>query len=75
MKLTKNLGGRSKAVWNFFRKLIRFDAVTVRIAKCRMGQFYIKVRKFHHNDTEEVEDFKSKKGHFVTTGDALVLPD
>ena len=35
----------------------------------------MKVRKCHHNATEEVGDFKSKKGHFVSTGDALVLPD
>ena len=41
----------------------------------RMRQFYMKVRKCHHNATEEVGDFKSKKGHFVSTGDALVLPD
>ena len=46
-----------------------------KITTSRLRQFYIKVRKCHHNATEEVADFKSKKGHFVSTGDALVLPD
>ena len=45
------------------------------ITTSTMRKFYIKVRKCHHNVTEEAKDFKSKKGHFVSTGDALVLPD
>ena len=46
-----------------------------KITTSQMRQFYIKVRKCHHKAREEVGDFKSKKGHFVSTGDALVLPD
>ena len=46
-----------------------------KITTNRMRQFYIKVRKCHHNAAEEVVDFKSKKGHFFNTDDALVLPD
>ena len=75
MKLTKNLGGRSEAVWNFSENSSVLVPSPYRIAKCRMRQFYIKVRKCHHKAREEVVDFKSKKGHFVSTGDALVLPD
>ena len=46
-----------------------------KITTSRLRQFYIKVRKCHHNAREEVVDYKSKKGHFFNTDDALVLPD